>query len=134
MGKFLDIETDVFSLFATRAWLSESIATYPSNYISDASGDEFIRVSIIPGSVGVDINSVSGQLIIDIFISAGEGPSRASFIADKLETYLRGKTFRDSGFGTTQFEAGALSGGQVDPDNSTLYMLTYSISFNYFGV
>jgi len=133
MGKFTDVETDVFSVFASAAWITESISTYPANHIIENDGNEFIRVSIIPGGEGVNLHSVSGQLIVDIFTSAGEGPSRISAIADIVDSYLSGKTFKASGK-TSQFHSGALGNAQVDEDNPSLYKAIYSISFNYFGV
>jgi len=33
MGKYLDLENDVFSIFADPLWKAEKIATYPNNFV-----------------------------------------------------------------------------------------------------
>lgn len=134
MGKYQNLESDLFSIFNTDAWKAEDIKTYPSNFIAVNTGSEFIRVSAIPGGQGLNLSSVSGILVVDIFISAGNGPKRISLIADKLDDYLVGKTFSTGSAGTTQLKNSSLSLNGVDKDNPSLYRATYSIPFNHFGV
>ena len=134
MGKYQDLQNDLFSIFDTDAWKAEGIKTHPSNFVMVNSGSEFIRVSAIPGGQGLNLSSVSGIFVVDIFISAGNGPKRISFIADKLDDYLVGKTFSTGTTGVTQLKNSSLSLNGVDKDNPSLYRATYSIPFNHFGV
>jgi hypothetical protein len=139
MGKFTDVREDIFSVFNDSAWKAENIATYPVNFVVTKS-TEFIRVDVIPSGRGINRVSVSGMLLIDIFIPAGFGPSRATFIADKLDLYLDSKSVKTNA-GVTQFgqstlaslgkDRGTLNSGQ-DKDNPALYRMEYSIPFNYF--
>lgn len=132
MGKYSSIIDDVFSVFASSSWVSENITTIPANFVPVTSGEEFIKVAILPSSQSVNIRSVSGQLLIDIFTFAGKGPSRYAAIADILDNYLSGKSLTTSSEGVSQFFESALSGSRQDEDNPSLSRVTYSISFNYF--
>lgn len=132
MGKYSNLQSDVFSIFDSDAWKAENIKTYPSNFVAVNSGNEFIRVSIIPSGNGVNLNSVSGIIIVDIFTSAGNGPKAAMLIADKLDQYLAvNYVSTESGFGT-QFFSSTLDFRGVDKDNSALFKSVYTIPFNYF--
>lgn len=134
MGKYQALEADLFSIFATAAWKAEAINTYPANFVPASPGSEFVRVSAIPSGPGLNLSSVSGIFVVDIFISAGGGPSRTSFIADKLDTYLVGKSIMTGANGVTQLRDSSLGVGAPDRDNPTLYRTPYTIPFNYFGV
>jgi hypothetical protein len=134
MGKYTVLQTDVFSIFASTTWKAENLKTYPTDTIAINSGSEFLRVNIIAGGEGVNLKSVSGVLIIDIFVSAGNGPGRANSIADVLDTYLVGKSFKLAKPITTQFMGSSMVFVGRDPDNAALSMYSYSIPFNYFGV
>jgi hypothetical protein len=134
MGKYERIQSDVFSVFNQNTWKAEAIKTYPVNYISVTQDTEFIRVSVIPSGQGINLISSSGLVLIDIFISAGNGPRRASLIADKLDQYLVGKSLVTENNANTQFGQSSLVTRGLDRDNPTLYASTYSIPFNYFGV
>lgn len=133
MGKYAALEQDIFSVFGDSAWGSQEIETYPSNFAAKAAGEEFIRVSIVPSGVGVNISSVSGVLMIDVFISAGNGPARASFIADKLDQFLVGKLLSSGSGKATQFFGSALSHYGLDRDNPALHRSSYTIPFSYYG-
>jgi hypothetical protein len=133
MGKYADLEKDIFSVFATVLWKAEKIKTYPANVQAISTGESFIRVSIIPSGSGINLKSISGVVIIDIFISAGSGPNSASLIADKLDTYLVGKSLSTQTGRVTQFQNSSLAPIGTDPDNPTLYRSSYTIQFSYFG-
>jgi len=134
MGKYENLEKDVFSIFGSTLWKSENIKTFPVNFIELTPGTEFVRVSVIPSGNGINLTSISGVLIIDIFTSAGNGPRRTSLIADKLDSYLVGKSVSTVSGNSTQFNKSALAYVGLDTVNSALYRATYSIPFNYFGV
>jgi len=134
MGKYENLEKDVFSIFGSTSWKNENIKTFPVNFIELTPGTEFVRVSVIPSGNGINLTSISGVLIIDIFTSAGNGPRRTSLIADKLDSYLVGKSVSTVSGNSTQFNKSALAYLGLDIVNSALYRATYSIPFNYFGV
>jgi hypothetical protein len=134
MGKFSNLQSDIFSIFNSNAWKAENIKTFPANFVTVNTGNEFIRVSIISSGAGLNLNSVSGVLIVDIFTSAGNGPKPTSLIADKLDQYLVGKVLSTSSQGTTQFMNSNMKVVGLDRDNPTLYRSVYQIPFNYFGV
>jgi hypothetical protein len=133
MGKFTDLTKAVMGVFADPLWTAENIKTYPNNFVGEASGNEFIRVSIIPGSFGVNMKSVAGIIQIEIFVASGEGVSRYAAIADKLDSFLVHKSRSVSG-SFTQFHKSTLSAVGRDKDNPALYRALYSIPFNHFGV
>jgi len=135
MGKYLNIDTEVYKIFGTTTWKAEKIKTFPSNFVSRDKVSEFIRVSVVPSGNGLNRKSVSGILIIDIFTKAGDGPKRPSYIADKLDSYLSGKSLSATTGVVIQFpESSSLDSKGTDKDNPTLYRVAYTIPFKYFEV
>ena len=133
MNKYASLEGDIYSIFSSLAWKSENIITIPDNYAVTAA--EYIRVSIVTGGYSI-VNiprSCSGQLIIDIFTPAGAGLKRTTEIADRLDTYLAGKSIETSVSGSTQFGTSTFSPRGNDTANPSLYRSIYSVSFNYYG-
>lgn len=130
MGKFNDTEAGVLSIFGKPAWLSNSIKTYPSNY-ETISGTEYIRISVVPSGKGINLNSISGIVIVDIFTSLGTGPKRLNIISDTLDAYLVGKSI-ETDLGVIQLYNSAMIPKGIDKDNPTLYRALYSIPFNFF--
>lgn len=133
MGKYSALDADVFSVFDLDTWKSVNIKTIPSNFVKVGTEIEFIRVNIIPQGKGVNPKSTSGILSIDIFIAAGNGPKRASFIADKLDDFLVGKSIA-TGTGTTQCLTSSMTHRGTDKDNPKLHRSIYQIPFTYSGV
>jgi hypothetical protein len=133
MGKYVNLEQDVFSVFASPAWLNENIKTFPTNYTAVNSSNEFIRVSVIPSGTGINRASIKGILIIDIFIAAGKGTRRILEIADKLDNYLVNKSITSQSNTQTQFGFSTMGIGAEDKDNRALFKSSYSITFNFFG-
>jgi hypothetical protein len=134
MGKYTRLQTDIFSIFASDEWKAENIKTYPRNLTPTSSVTEFIRVSIIASSNGVNSSSVAGLLIIEIFTPRNIGPNRAFMIADILDGYLVNKNI-SLGSGHTQIgRISVLGDPKPDSENSSLCRTKYSIPFNFFGV
>lgn len=133
MGKYAAIQSDVFSVFASSDWTSTNIKTFPSNYLADNSGSEFIRVTVLPTGTGVNRVSTSGLLMVEIYTKSGEGPSRSSQIADILDTRFQSKSFNTLG-GVTQFKTSAFTQRGFDKDNLGLWRSEYQLPFNYFEV
>jgi hypothetical protein len=134
MGKYLKLQEDIFSIFNGTPWKAEQIKTYPANFTLVGAGNEFIRVSIVASEFGINLNSTAGILLIDIFISAGNGPRQISLIADKLDLYLVGKSVETQLGYVTQFSNSSLDMRGLDRDNPSLFRAVYTIPFNYFGV
>jgi Ca2+-dependent lipid-binding protein len=133
MGKYATLESHIFSIFGTSEWIAESIKTYPQSYIKTETDREFIRVAILSSGSGLNLNSVSGILQIEIYIAGGQGPSRASIIADSLDSYLVGKS-KETGSSRTQFAKSVLTPVGKDKENPTLYRFSYSLNFSHYGV
>jgi hypothetical protein len=134
MGKYKNLQTDVFSVFGSDTWKAENIKTFPSNFNPSNQGNEFIRVTILSGKPGINVYSVSGTFVIDIFTSAGLGPDRSITIADKLDQYLVGNSIQSSLGTITQFLNSTFESRGLDKDNPSLYRSIYTIPFSYFEV
>lgn len=136
MGKYTSLQSDVFSIFNANAWKAENIPTIPSNFSPPDPLSSYIRVTIVPGTTSKadNLNSVSGQLMIDIFTATGLGPSITHAIADKLDTYLVGKSVSTLVGSTTQLLGSTLSPPMSDSANPSLSRSIYTIPFNYFGI
>ena len=132
MGRYTDAQQDIFSVFATNEWKSEGIATHPSLIVPDNPGQEYIRISVIPSSTGINTKSVAGMLLIDIFAARVQGPRRPMEIADALDKYLNAKSVQLSS-GMTQFMSSSTGKPLEDKEDPALSMTLYSIAFNYFG-
>jgi len=134
MGKYLNLDQNILAIFGSASWLDEGISVYPVNFVAMNAGSEFLKVSVIPSGSGVNLNSVSGVMIVDIFVASGTGPSRASEIADKLDTYLSGNAISPAAGVSIQLGSSSVRPLGLDPDNSSLYRTSYTIPFNYFEV
>jgi hypothetical protein len=134
MGKYIDLQEDIFSVFDSVAWKAESINTYPFNFIAVDPGNQFIRVNILPSDIGVNLKSISGLLLIEVFVPKGNGPKPLFAVADKLDNYLVGKSLSTHAGTVTQFQNSSVQPLGIDKENHSLYRATYSIPFNYFGV
>lgn len=133
MAKYEVIFSSVFSVFAKPEWVLEEIETIPSNFTKGTRGTEYISVSVLPSGPGINLNSASGILIVDIYTAAGEGPMRAAVIAGRLDAYFVGKSIL-TGNNRLQFGASSFAPKSIDSADPTLYRSAYSIPFNYFEV
>ena len=134
MGKFTELETDIYSIFGSGLWQNENIKTVPANFIVPDPGTEYIRINVVPSGTGINRNSVSGILLIDIFTSAGEGTRASTLIADKLDDFLQEETISTVAGKNTQFKFSTLTFDGLDPVSKNLHKSSYTIPFNYFGV
>jgi hypothetical protein len=134
MSKYANLQKAIFSIFDSSAWKSEKIIVLPNNVLGQNLKEEFLRLTIIPGNPGINLKSVSGLVIIDIFVKAGNGPKRSYNIADKLDNYLVGKSLKTEIDSVVQFNNSAISIHGLDSDNKSLFRVNYTIPFNYFEV
>lgn len=133
MGKYEALTKGILTVFGSANWAAENIKTYPDNFIGVDPGNTYIRVHVLPQGLGINLKSASGQVLIDIFTPAGNGPLAGSTIADRLDAYLVGKS-KLTTEGTVQFGVSAFNPVGVDKSNAALYRSSYSIPFNFFGV
>ena len=138
MSKYASLHENVYPIFGTDQWKAEKIQTFPVNHTGKPIGKprvntsgEYIRVSVIPSGNSLNIRSISGVLMIDIFTKAGNGPNRYYSIADKLDTYLVGRSLNTTQGKTVQLFSSMLQPSGLDKDDPTLFRTTYSIPFNY---
>jgi len=131
MGKYIELQESIFSIFTTAGWISEGIKTYPSNFLATGTEGEFIRVNIVPSGGSVNGHSVSGILIIEIYTPANEGPKRSSEIADVLDKHFSMKSIATTA-GITQLFASSMTPNGLDYANKSLVKSTVSLSFNHF--
>ncbi len=134
MSKYSDLSAAVLSVFGTVEWALENLSVFPSDYIKPTNVTEFIRLSIIPSGSSVNIQSVSGVVIFDIFFVSGNGPQRGNQIADILDKYLATKTRTISSGRVVQFSTSNVQPLGKDPENPNLSRIQYTIPFSLFGV
>ena len=80
MGKYTTLTEDLYEIIDRVPY-----KVFPENFYKELEGDkEFINLTVIPDSSGVNMMSVSGICILDIYTPAGEGPRRYAEIADHL--------------------------------------------------
>lgn len=129
MSKYVNLEQSLFNIF--NGW-TEEIKIFPDNYENDEALDTFLRFSILPMSTGINLKSLAGVIIVDIFTPSGSGPRMSSTLADTLDSYLLGKSI-ESEFANTQFGSSTLKPLGKDKDDPTLFRTQYIIPFNFYG-
>jgi hypothetical protein len=130
MGKYSDLQTKIYSIFDSDEWKMNRLKTLPSDFSSSDSAEEFIRISVIPSGEGLNLRSLSGICIIEIYTAFGFGPTRANEIADILDSFLLGTTVQN----WCQFSASTLTPKGQDKGNPLLSCQHYTIPFNLYGV
>ena len=133
MNKYTETYKGIFSIFGTQEWLLKDIQTVPFNY-STVTTDTYIRVNIIASGEGINLSSTSGQVIIEIYTPAGQGPLGSAVIADSLDQFLVGKTVDCPLGGRVQFLKSGISIRGLDTANPALYKTMYVIPFSFYGV
>jgi len=132
MSKFTGVRDDIYGVFASPSWLAEGIKTFPDNFSTKVDApDGYIRVSIIGGGSPAFYQSygnLSGQLVVDIFTTAGQGIARAHEIADTLDMYFVARQV-----GSTQFFTSTLNPYGRDSANPSLFRAIYTIPFSYWS-
>ena len=134
MTLYEKINRSILAIFGGIEWTSNGVKTVPENFVlNDDTVSEFVRLHVIVSGYGPNIVSKSGMLMVDIFTSAGIGPSRSFEIAGFLDTVLANKSFSSDGV-TTQFRQSSAALVGRDSDNSALNRAQYSIPFVSSGV
>ena len=134
MSRFEGSSNGVYSIFNSVEWLSKNIPVFPTDYTNKNDLKEFLRVSIVPSGKGINRNSISGVVLVDIFFEYGKGPKRGNQLADILDSFLSNKSRVTTKGPVVQFGQGSAQLLGQDPVNNNLSRTQYSIPFNYFGV
>jgi hypothetical protein len=133
MNKYSRLTSAIFSIFGSDEWKLNVIPTYPTNY-NRITSENYIVVSIIPANTGINLDSVSGVLNIDMFIKAGNGPVRIDTFSDALDAYLVGNSKDSTDNAVVQFGNSSIKPLGLDKDNPTLYRALYTIPFNFYAL
>jgi len=119
--RYTNLKNTIFQLLNI---LPGPIKYYPDNF--EKIEKNTARVSIVVGDSDIYKN-LTGLLIIDIFISANEGPSALYSIADQLDNLMLKKTING-----VQFFTSTMSPLGHDVDNPVLFRGRYQLNFTYF--
>lgn len=132
MSRFRTVQSDLESVFATSEWTDLSIAAYPVNFVGGDFSDEFVLVETVPGKITTprnrsfsNINTVSGQYIIQVYVKAGEGLTRVMEIADHLDSLLNSKRLPSG----THTGIPVIDIVGTDKDDKSLYRADLIVSF-----
>ena len=132
MGRFTSSTQRIFDVFEEAQWKALGILVLPADMSPKDPVQEYVRVSVIHGNQGLNQESTSGIVHLDIFTPNGMGPARALAIADQLDgLFERRSVFQG---GSIQTQHGTLGYLGIDSANPSLQRHLYSINFNYFGV
>jgi len=131
---FLAILTDIESQFASAAWTTHNVTTFPDNYMGKVGNlTEYVMLKVMPTSsetVGYGVfKEQKGLVAVKIFVKAGEGQRRVMQIADLINPLLEHKHLTNG----TELGASYLNIEGLDPANSSLYSASYIIPFTKYG-
>lgn len=132
MSKYTKLQLDVESVFSTTAWKAESIAAYPGNFEGEIGAKEFVKIELLPSSsedMFGHFSGIEGQVIIQIYVPAGQGMTRVLAVADILDTYFQAKRFANG----TSTGSSALNIIGKDKANPALYRADYTVDFTLFN-
>jgi len=127
MATISQLLTAVEGLFASTAWTSNNIKAFPANYQGEIDADEWIRVSVLPFSSELAFKDViaNGQIVCQIFVSAGAGMKRAYEIADMLKTLLDQEVIS----GYLQTTNSFITNIGIDTKDAGLFNVNYTVNF-----
>lgn len=127
--KYASIKSALFGVLSTPEWLAEGIRMFPAGEPVGSPEQGYCRLNIIPSKLGVNLNSVQGIVIVEIYTPVGGGATTAAYaIADKLDKYFVGKQL-----GSVQLYGSSMSPRGLDTDTPTLCRFQYSVTFSQFG-
>lgn len=132
MGKYESCTALLAGLFATPEWKATKVKTQMGG-ASSSPEIETVCIAILHNGTGLNLKSVSGLLIADIFTPIGRGPLRALQIADLLDKLLVGKSLTSTE-GTAQIARSTLGYLGVDAAQKSLQRHKYTVPFQFYGV
>lgn len=134
MSKFIGVQRDIFSIFASVGWNALGIKTVPREFTNielENEGNRVIRVSILPNQKGVNKLSISGMMLVEIMTLLTDGPTPIVETADALSDFFDNKSIETYTGVCTQFFSGTLGVSQKDSLNPRIGNTLYSINFQY---
>jgi hypothetical protein len=131
---YTNLKDDVYSVFASTAWKTTGYKAYPLDYSGKiTTTGVFLRIAILPGKATFDTYGITkkfeGNLILSIFVKAGDGDKKLFEVAETLDSLFQGKTLTNG----TQFGPSTLTRLGLDSADSSFYRGDYSINFNAYG-
>lgn len=131
MSKYANLLSDIEGQFGISSWTSNSIKSFPSNFLVPANTSEFVKIEILPLRDNSDYgrSGVEGICYIQVYVQANQGVKRLMEIADLLDSILQNKTLTNG----TQTESSSLQVVGVDRDNPELFRGDYSIDFKFYN-
>lgn len=136
MSKFLQVQDDIFSIFGSAEWEAQGIKVYPREFTiieTALHGDCVLRISILQNREGINLKSLEGLLMIEIYTLKSKGPKIIVETADILDAFLVGKTLSTYLGLSTQFFNSTLGLSQEDSVNPRMVSTLYSITFQHNG-
>ena len=133
LNRYVTLQDHLFSIFASSAWISEQLAIIPKGFMGNTPTQEYIEFNPIVNGFK-DGDHLAGILYINIYTALDSGPKRAAEIADILDKYLAGKSFRfDAQEAVTQFQRSTNFEIRGQAQNSKAFILSYyQIQFGFF--
>lgn len=131
MSKFVNVLSDIDSVFASAGWTALNIEAYPSNYPVLDSSTEFVKIEVLPLSpnIGYQRFGIQGLFIIQIYTSTNSSTKRLMEISDSLSTLLDNKTLPNG----TKTETGFLQVLGQDSDNPNLFRGDFTVNYTYYN-
>ena len=129
--KFNEINNNIEAVLGTDDWTQHNISAYPANYQGQINGNEWVRLNVFSGNSNLlygGTEKISGQIVFNIFVPAGNGMGKATEIADLLKGIFGNKII--SGIQTTNSFITTLGLDQV---NKGLFRLDLTINFNNYN-
>jgi hypothetical protein len=117
---FEETYSTIFGIFASNEWKTHGIKTVPQDTVLPTGTVPFVRVSVLPSAYGVNIVSLGGMVMLEIYTPSGDGPALSVSIADKLRSLISNKSLTAPSGRTVQFRSPTLSAKGADPRNSSL--------------
>ena len=134
LNRYTVLQNHLFSIFASSAWISEQLAIVPYGFKGSTPVQEYIEFNPIVSGTG-DKDNLHGILYINIYTDLSGGPKRAAEIADIMEKYLAGKSFKiaEEEASVTQFQRNSNFSIRGEAPNSKAFLLSYyQIQFGFF--
>jgi len=120
--------TNLLALATSRlAAISTTYPVFPADYLGDLPRPPFVKFELLVTKVSllVDTYSVTGQLVFQVYTSAGSGPESPFMVAEYIEQQLS----RTNNQGLTVYHGGFVP---VDSDKS-YNRHDLSLNLTYYG-
>ena len=134
-NRYVTLLDHLFSIFASSAWISEQLAIVPVGFKGSKPVQEYIEFNPVVNGAK-DGDHLAGILFINIYTDISLGPKRAAEIADILDKYLAGQSFKleDSELESiTQFQKSTNFNIRGDAPGGKAFLLSnYQIQFGFY--